>query len=60
MEWSFWDYIEIKGEKTLDEFFQYFIEKHKLKVLVIGQGVVTIYSDFTITKEKLAERLNKK
>jgi len=57
--WTLWDRFDIDGDITLQEFLNYFKEKHQLEVTMISCGVSMIYS-FFLNKDKLAERLPKK
>jgi len=54
--WNLWDRFNIDGDITLQEFLNYFKEKHQLEVTMISCGVSMIYS-FFLNKDKLAERL---
>lgn len=59
MEWSFWDRIQIKGDKTLFQLLEHFREEYKLNVTMIGYDVVTLFSNY-LSKEKYQEREHKK
>jgi len=58
--WTLWDRFEIDQEEiTLQQFIDYFKQKHNLEVTMVSSGVSMIYS-FFMSKDKLAERMNKK
>jgi len=57
--WSLWDRFDVEGELTLQQFLNYFKEKHQLELTMISCGACIIYS-FFMPKDKLAERLPKK
>lgn len=59
IEFTIWDRFEINGELTLQEFIDYFKNKHRLSITMISQGNTLLYS-FFLSKEKLAERINLK
>jgi len=59
--WTLWDRFDVAGpghELTLKEFIGYFKAKYNLEVSMVSCGVSMIYS-FFMTKDKLAERMNK-
>lgn len=55
-EFTLWNRFEVNGEITLKEFFDHFEQTHKLKISMISQGVVMLYS-FFIDAQKKKERL---
>jgi len=57
--WTLWDRFDVEGELTLQEFINYFKEKHQLEISMISCGVAMVYA-FFMAKDKLAERLPKK
>jgi len=59
--WTLWDRFDIDEGRdiTLQEFLDYFKERHQLEVSMVSSGVSMIYS-FFLSKEKLHERLPKK
>lgn len=54
--WTLWDRFDVQGDLTLQQFLNYFKEKHQLDVTMISSGVSMLYS-FFLGKDKLAERL---
>jgi ubiquitin-activating enzyme E1 len=58
-QWTLWDRFEVEGELTLQEFLDYFKEKHQLEISMVSCGVAMVYA-FFMGKDKLAERLPKK
>eukprot|EP01111_Echinosteliopsis_oligospora_P018356 TRINITY_DN8368_c0_g1_i1.p1 TRINITY_DN8368_c0_g1~~TRINITY_DN8368_c0_g1_i1.p1 ORF type:complete len:1024 (-),score=345.47 TRINITY_DN8368_c0_g1_i1:36-3107(-) len=54
--WTLWDRFEVQGDLTLQQFLNYFKEKHQLEVTMISSGVSMLYS-FFLGKDKLTERL---
>jgi len=57
--WTLWDRFEVDGDMTLQNFLDYFKDKHQLEVTMVSAGVSMIYS-FFMSRDKLAERLPKK
>lgn len=54
--WTLWDRFDVEGDITLQEFLDYFKNKHQLEVTMISSGVSMLYS-FFMGKDKLTERL---
>jgi len=57
--WTLWDRFDVEGELTLQQFIDHFKEKYQLEISMISCGVAMVYA-FFMSKDKLAERLNKK
>jgi len=57
--WTLWDRLEVEGDITLQQFINYFEEKHQLEISMISCGAAMIYA-FFMAKDKLTDRLPKK
>lgn len=57
--WSIWDRFDLEGDLTLQEFLDYFQNKHQLEVSMLSCGNSMLYSSF-MNKEKLRGRLPKR
>jgi len=54
--WTLWDRFDVEGDISLQQFLDYFKEKHQLEVTMMSSGVTMLYS-FFMQKDKLQERL---
>lgn len=55
-EWTLWDRFDIPGNPTLQQFLDWFKEKHQLEVQMVSQGVSMLWSSF-VPPKKTADRL---
>ncbi|KAF9980991.1 SPS-sensor component ptr3 [Mortierella antarctica] len=55
-EFTLWDRFEITEDVTLQEFLDYFKEKHELEIAMVSAGVSMLYTSF-MAKDKKKERL---
>ncbi|WVR07187.1 hypothetical protein IAU60_004228 [Kwoniella sp. DSM 27419] len=58
-EWTLWDRFDIDGNPTLQQFLDWFKEKHNLEVQMVSQGVSMLWSSFVPAK-KTQDRLQMK
>jgi hypothetical protein len=54
-----WDSFEIRRNLTLKEFLEHFSVKHNLKVSMVNQQFVTLYSEY-LPRAKIEERMDMK
>ncbi|KAG0265948.1 SPS-sensor component ptr3 [Actinomortierella ambigua] len=59
VEWTLWDRFDIHEDMTLQQFIQYFKDKHELDVAMVSTGVSMLYTSF-MPQAKKQDRLRMK
>lgn len=57
--WTVWDTIEVKGSKTVGEFFQWLRDEYKVETTLLSSGTLAIYNSY-LPNKKHVPRLQRK
>jgi len=57
--WTIWDTIEVKGSRTVGEFFQWLRDEYKVETTLLSSGTLAIYNSY-LPGKKHAPRLERK
>jgi ubiquitin-activating enzyme E1 len=57
--WTIWDTIEVKGSKTIQEFFDHLATTYNVETTLLSSGTFALYNSY-LPKKKHAPRLSRK